>query len=101
MTSESGHQDDWAATLTDKVGQAVSLVSDRTVRPVQKIVRVAIFSTLAFCVVVFVVVALMIGLIRLFNNEVFAQRVWASYLLVGGIFMVAGAFISKMRHSRN
>jgi hypothetical protein len=100
MTSEQAARDDWAAQLTEKVGQVVELIRDRTVRPVEKFVRAAIFGVLAFFVVIFVLVALMIGLIRLFNNEVFDQRVWASYLLVGGIFVAVGAFISRMRHSR-
>jgi hypothetical protein len=26
--------------------------------------------------------------------------VWASYLLIGGIFVAIGTFISRMRHSR-
>jgi hypothetical protein len=45
-------------------------------------------------------VALVIGVVRLLNNEVFDERVWASYLLLGGIFVATGAFISRMRHSR-
>jgi len=100
MSSEQSPREDWAAQLTEKVGQVVELIRDRTVRPVQAFVRAAIFAVLAFCVVIFVLVALVVGLIRLLNNEVFDQRVWASYLLVGGIFVVAGAFVSRMRHSR-
>jgi hypothetical protein len=100
MSSEQSPREDWAAHLTEKVGQVVELIRDRTVRPVQTFVRAAIFGVLAFFVVIFVLVAFVIGLIRLLNNEVFDQRVWASYLLVGGIFVVIGAFISRMRHSR-
>jgi len=100
MSSEQSPREDWASQLTEKVGQVVELIRDRTVRPVQTFVRAAIFGVLAFFVVIFVLVAFAIGLIRLLNNEVFDQRVWASYLLVGGIFVVIGAFISRMRHSR-
>ena len=101
MTSEPAPQDDWAAQLTEKVGQLVELIRDRTVLPVQKAVGVAIFGLLAFSVVVFVVIALIIGLLRLLNNEVFDQRVWASYLLVGGIFVVAGTLIFTRRRIRS
>jgi hypothetical protein len=100
MSSEQPHRDDWAAQLTEKVGQVVELIRDRTVRPVQKFVAAAIFGVLGLFVVIFVLVALVIGVVRLLNNEVFDERVWASYLLVGGIFVVVGAFISRMRHSR-
>jgi CHASE2 domain-containing sensor protein len=100
MASESAPRDDWAAQLTDKVGQVVELIRDRTVKPVQKFVSAAIFGLLAISVVIFVIVAFVIGVVRLLNNEVFDQRVWASYLLIGGIFVVAGTLISRMRHSR-
>jgi hypothetical protein len=100
MGSEQPPREDWAAQLTEKIGQVVELIRDRTVRPVQSFVRAAIFGVLAFFVVVFVLVALVIGLVRLLDNEVFDQRVWASYLLLGGIFVVIGAFISRMRQSR-
>jgi hypothetical protein len=67
---------------------------------VQRFVRAAIFGVLGVFVVIFVLVALVIGVVRLLNNEVFDQRVWASYLLIGGIFVAIGTFISRMRHSR-
>jgi len=101
MSSEPAPRDDRAAQLTEKVGQAVEVIRDHTVRPVQKVVSAAIFGALAFSVVVFVIVVLVIGLIRLLNNEVFDQRAWASYLLIGGIFVLAGTLISTRRHSRS
>jgi hypothetical protein len=101
MSSEPAPKDDWAAQLTEKVGQLVELVRDHTVQPVEKIVRTVIFGALAFSVVIFVLIALVIGVVRLLNNEVFDQRVWASYLLLGGIFVVMGTLISRMRHSRS
>ncbi len=100
MTVEPAPEDDWASQLTEKVGQAVEAVRDQTVRPVQTVVRFAIFGVLAFSIVIFILVMLIVGLVRLLNNEVFDQRVWASYFLLGGIFVVGGALISTMRHSR-
>ncbi len=101
MTSEPPTRDDWAAQLTEKVGQVVELIRDHTVRPVQKVVRAAIFGLLAASVAVFVIIALIIGLVRLLDSEVFDQRVWATYLLIGGIFVVAGTLIGRMRQSRS
>jgi len=101
MTVEPAPTDDWASQLTEKVGQAVEAVRDQTVRPVQKVVRSAIFGVLAFSIVIFILVMLIVGLVRLLNNEVFNQRVWASYFLLGGIFVIGGALISRMRHSRS
>jgi uncharacterized membrane protein len=101
MTVEPAPPDDWASQLTEKVGQAVEAVRDQTVRPVQKVVRSAIFGVLAFSIVIFILVMLIVGLVRLLNNEVFNQRVWASYFLLGGIFVIGGALISRMGHSRS
>jgi CHASE2 domain-containing sensor protein len=101
MSSETPLRDDWAAQLTEKVGQVVDVIRDQTVGRVQKVVRVVIFGALALSVVVLVLMMLTIGLVRLFNNEVFDQRVWASYFLIGGIFVVLGTLISMMRHSRS
>ena len=83
MSSEPAPKDDWAAQLTEKVGQLVELVRDHTVRPVEKLVRTAIFGALAFSVVIFVLIALVIGVIRLLNNEVFDQPRMGELLVDG------------------
>jgi len=100
MTSEATSRDDWAAQIAERVGKAVEVVRDQTVGRVEKIVGAAIFGVLAFSVAVFILVILVTGLVRLLDNEVFNQRVWASDFLIGGIFVVAGTFISTMRHRR-
>ena len=48
-----------------------------------------------------IAIMLVVGVVRLLDNEVFNQRVWASYFLIGGIFVVAGTLISTKRHSRS
>ena len=101
MSSEPAARDDWAAQITERIGKLVEVVRDQTVGRVQKIVSAAIFGVLASSVVLFILVLLLVGLVRLLNNEVFSQRIWASDFLLGGIFVVAGALISTMRHSRS
>jgi hypothetical protein len=39
-------------------------------------------------------IGIAIGIVRLFDNLVFSGRVWATYTLVGGIFALAGAFLT-------
>ena len=101
MTTEPPASDDWAAQLTEKVGQVVDVVRDQTVGRVQKVVSAVIFGALAFSIVALIAIMLVVGVVRLLDNEVFNQRVWASYFLIGGIFVVAGTLISTKRHSRS
>jgi hypothetical protein len=100
MATEPSPRDDWAAQLTGKVEQAVSLIRDRTVRPVQHAVRLIIFGILAFAIVGVTVVLGSIFLVRLLDNLLFHQNVWASDLLLGGIFWLAGLLVYSQRHSR-
>lgn len=100
MATELGNPDDWAAQLTGKVEQAVAVVRDRTVRPVQQIVVGIVFGVLAAGIVVAVVVLFSILVVRLLDDYVFHQNVWASYLLLSGIFWVGGLLVYSQRQRR-
>ncbi len=94
---------DWAAQLTQKIEEIVGLVRDRTVRPVESAVRYVIVGIAAFVIVIVALVLFAIVVIRVLDNEVpFLQdRVWATYLIVAGIFWIAGLLLSRMRHPRD
>lgn len=94
---------DWASHATDKVEQVVSLVRDKTLGPVAKAVRFLIFGLLAVAVGGLLAVLFSIFALRVLDSEVpvFHSRVWASYLVLAGIFWLAGAFLSRKRHPRN
>ncbi|MHB1988477.1 MAG: hypothetical protein ACYCSF_10910 [Acidimicrobiales bacterium] len=94
--------DDWAAHLTQKVEVAVSMVRDKTVRPVAKAVRYLIFGLVAGSVGVLIAVMSAVFALRVLDTEVpiFRTRVWASYLIVGGIFLAMGLLLSRKRHPR-
>jgi len=79
----------------------VDVIRDQTVGRVQKVVSAVIFGVLAFSIVILVTMMLVVGIVRLLDNEVFDQRVWASYFLIGGIFVVVGTLVSTMRHNRS
>jgi len=95
--SPSPGADDWAAQLTAKVEDVVSLVRDRTLTPVATAVRFILLGLLAVAVGTVVFVLFSVGVIRLLDTELFHQRVWASYLVVGGIFFVGGLLLTRMR----
>lgn len=95
--------DDLAGKLTGKVEDVVSLIRDRAIKPVATAVRFLIFGLVALAVGGLLAVLFAIFSIRVLDNEVppFHHRVWASYLIVGGIFWLGGVFISRKRHSRD
>ena len=94
---------DWAAQVTHKVEDVVSLVRDKTVRPIATAVRYLIFGLLALSVGALVAVLFAVFALRVLDTEVpvFRTRVWASYLVVAGIFWAVGLLLSRKRHPRN
>ena len=94
---------DWAAQVTHKVEDVVSLVRDKTVRPIATAVRYLLFGLLALSVGALVAVLFAVFALRVLDTEVpiFRTRVWASYLVVAGIFWAVGLLLSRKRHPRN
>ena len=100
MAQQLDAPDDWAAQLTGKVEQVVALIRDRTVKPVQKIVAGIIFGVIAFAIVVSLVVLFSVFVLRLLDTFFFPGEIWASYLVLSGIFWIAGLLVYSQRHSR-
>jgi uncharacterized membrane protein YdfJ with MMPL/SSD domain len=92
--------DDWAQHATVWVEHVVEAIRDRSVRPVLLVVRVLVVGVLVAVVGVFVAVASAIGIVRLLTTDAFAGRVWASDLVVGGIFAAAGTFLLARSRAR-
>jgi hypothetical protein len=96
----AGGGNDWAAQITAKVDELVSLVRDRTLTPVVRVVRYVILGLIAIFIGGLTAVLFAVGIVRVLDTEIFHRRVWASYLVVGGIFSLAGLLLSRMRKSR-
>jgi drug/metabolite transporter (DMT)-like permease len=89
---------DWTTDLVDNLDSAISLVRDKTVVPAQKATRALVYGLL---VAFFVATAIFMVAIALFRVLVILTgEVWASYLILGGIFVIAGAFCWTLRSSR-
>ena len=97
---EAAPRHDWASATTEKLEVLVSFIRDRTVTPVLRVVRYAIFGVLAAFVGVLLAVLVAVGLIRVLDSYLFHERVWASYLVVGGIFLAFGLLLLRMRYPR-
>lgn len=94
--------DDWAAHVTSRVESFVSLVRDRALGPLVSAVRWIVLGLLSLFVLLLVAVLFSVAAIRILDNEIppFHTRVWASYLIVAGIFWLAGLLLLKRRRSR-
>ena len=97
---DAATSDDWASHATAWVERFVEAVRDRSVRPVLLAVRALVVGVLVAVVGVFVAVAVAIGIVRLLTADAFGGRVWASDLVVGGIFAAAGTFLLARSRAR-
>ena len=89
---------DWTSDAVDALEQAVGLVRDKTVVPAQKASRAVVSGLLVAFFVFVAVVLLSIALFRVL--VVLTGEVWLSYLILGGIFVIAGAFCWAVRSPR-
>ncbi len=89
---------DWTTDAVDALDNAVGLIRDRTVVPAQKASRAVVSGLL---VAFFVLVAVLLLAIALFRVlVVLVDEVWLAYLILGGIFVIAGAFCWTLRSAR-
>ncbi|HEX5585929.1 MAG TPA: hypothetical protein VFZ17_01340 [Acidimicrobiia bacterium] len=89
---------DWTTDAVDALDQAVGLVRDKTVVPAEKASRALVSGLLVAFFVVVAVFLLAIALFRIL--VVLTDEVWLSYLILGGIFVVAGVFCWALRSPR-
>jgi hypothetical protein len=90
---------DWTTEATDAIERAVVTVRDKTVTPARSATRGIVFGLLAALFVVPAVVMLLAGL---FRGLVIAYQgeVWAAWLTLGAISVVAGMFCWSKRTAR-
>src|SRR6202022_2918145 len=88
---------DWTSEAADTVERVVTTVRDRTVVPVQSAARAVVYGLLA---AFFVITALLLLAIMVFRLLSIALPVWAAWLIVGGISVIAGGFCWSRRSPR-
>jgi len=91
---------DWAQKTVAFIDRWVGLVRDRTTRPLITVVRGIVFGVLIATGVVLVSVLGIIALTRGLQAALDAgmsrdAAVWASYLIIGGVFLLAGIVIAR------
>ena len=92
------NNDDWGTQLTDLFVGFIDTVKAKTTGPVLMLVRALVFGFLILTVGVAALILFLVGLVRLINVYL-PEEVWATYLLLGTIFTVAGLFLWSKRRA--
>ena len=90
---------DWTSDAVDTLENVIAGVREKVVVPAENTTRAVVFGLLVAFFVVTAVFMLAISLFRLL--VIVTDSVWLSYLILGGIFVVAGAFVWTMRARKN
>src|SRR5262245_51064068 len=80
---------DWATQLVDTLDAAIISIRSRSTEPVLRVVRTVIFVLMALGLAVSALLLLTIAGVR-FIDVYLPGNVWATYLLLGGIFVLGG-----------
>jgi hypothetical protein len=90
---------DWTAQAADTIERVVVTVRDKTAVPLTTVARALVYGLLAATMGLVVAVFGAIIAIRVLTVYLFRGDVWASYLLVGAIFVAPGLFFLRKASS--
>jgi len=90
---------DWTTDAADAIDNAVGLVRERTVEPVQAVTRAAIYGLLAALVLLPAVTMTTIAIFRVLTIAT-GGNAWAAWCLLGGIFLAFGCWCWSQRNPR-
>jgi hypothetical protein len=101
----NGDHEDWPAQVAGSIESIVGSVRDRTTGPLLTIARGVVYGTFGAVVAVAVLVLLIIAMVRFVDSylpdSVFGEEhMWATYLIIGLLFTIAGVFLWSRRHAR-
>ena len=89
---------DWPVQATDAIVNLVGTVRDRTTGPITNAARAAVFGLFLGVIAITIVVLLLIALVRLLD-EALPSGVWLAYLVLGVVFVGAGALVYRRRRA--
>ena len=90
---------DWTVQAADTIERVVVGIRDKTSVPLTTVVRAMVFGLLAAVMGLVIGVFLAIAAVRVLTAYAFRGEVWASYLVVGGIFVLPGVFLLRKASS--
>lgn len=89
---------DWTTQAADAIERTVGAVRDKTVVPAQRATKAVVFGLLATFFLGTAFTLLVIGAFR--GIVVLTNDVWLAYFVIGGIFVLVGAFLWSRRSKR-
>ena len=90
---------DWTVQAADTIERVVVGIREKTSVPLTTVVRVVVFGLLAAVMGLVIGVFGAIVVVRMLTAYAFRGEVWASYLVVGGIFVLPGVFLLRKASS--
>lgn len=75
----------------------LDVIHDRVLRPILLAGRAIAYGLIIVLAVLVLLVAIVIGLFRLFDVYLFATHQWLSYASIGALFILAGLVIWRRR----
>jgi hypothetical protein len=88
---------DWPKQATDAIVNVVDSVRDRTTGPITTAARAVVFGLFVGILAIVVGVLAIIAAIRLLD-EALPSGVWLPYLILGLVFVLAGALVFRKRN---
>ena len=91
---------DWTTDAANAIDNAVGIVRERTVDPVQTVARAVDLRPAGRLILIPAVTLLMIGLFRVLAIVAVEANtgVWVAWTLLGGIFLIIGLFCWTKRN---
>jgi hypothetical protein len=89
---------DWTTEAADTVERVVVIVRDKTVVPAQTITKAVVYGLVVAFLLTAAILLLTLGAFRALDAY-FPGGVWSAYLLLGGIFVIGGAFCWSKRNA--
>ena len=97
LSGGTRNSSDWPSQAADTIVTVVGTVRDRTTGPIMVVARALVFGVFIGTIGTGVVVLAIIGLVRMLD-KILPSSVWLPYLVLGVIFVIAGALIFRRRN---
>ena len=86
----------WADQIADLIVDGVDRVRDRTVTPAHAIAKYVVYGAVVAVLAIPLLVVALVLLVRVLDAFI-PGGVWAPYLILGAVFVIAGTFLWSKR----